>query len=338
MNFSNKYFYFIIVLVLVLSSCIKDVDITTPGQETTIVYGMLDIKNTKHFLRIQKAFLDKNQSALVMAKETDSIYYPNILDVKITDLANGNTYTLNRFYGDTAGILKDTGIFSSSPNILYTFDASLNKDHRYILKVRNTNTNNEAEAQINIANIPKIQFPISNIEIGIVDTVPYTIKWQSAPYGITYDLVVRFNYSEKNLTTGAVTNKVYEYAAFRGASGSNLSGGETIEKKIIKSEIYKRLASSLQVNNNLERTIDPSNTLEFVIYVAGDEYDKYIQIKNAQGGITSVNFLPTYTNINNGLGLLSSRTFVKADRIRINQISRDSLSYGIYTKDLNFTP
>lgn len=88
----------------------------------------------------------------------------------------------------------------------------------------------------------------------------------------------------------------------------------------------------------MERTIDPSNTLEFVIYVAGDEYDKYIQIKNAQGGITSVNFLPTYTNINNGLGLLSSRTFVKADRIRINQISRDSLSYGIYTKDLNFTP
>jgi hypothetical protein len=138
MNFSNKYFYFIIVLVLVLSSCIKDVDITAPGQETTIVYGMLDIKNTKHFLRIQKAFLDKNQSALVMAKETDSIYYPNILDVKITDLANGNTYTLNRFYGDTAGILKDTGIFSSSPNILYTFDASLNKDHRYILKVRQT--------------------------------------------------------------------------------------------------------------------------------------------------------------------------------------------------------
>lgn len=325
-------------MVILFSGCIKEIDITAEGQETTIIYGLLDVNQSKNYVRIQKAFLDKERSALEMAQVSDSIYYTNILKVTLTDLSNGNVFNLSKVDGDTAGIPKDSGIFSNTPNVLYSLDAGLSKDHRYKLAVTNTKSGNEAFAELNLANSPRFLFPFSGLQIGIVDTIPYTIKWQSAPYDKVYDVIVRFNYSEKDLTTNATIFKSYEYIALKGVSGANLSGGETIERKINKTDIYKRLASSLRIDNNLERRVDPTKTLEFVLYAAGDEFDKYLQVKNAQGGITSISYLPIYTNVNNGLGILSSRTVVTATNITLNQISRDSLAFGSYTKELGFLP
>ncbi len=337
MKYLNVYL-FVLLFIILFTGCIKDIDITAPGQETTIVYALLDIRDTKHFVRIEKAFLDKEKSALVMAKETDSIYYGDILKVTVTDMTNGTVFTLNKVYGDTTGIPKDSGIFSNTPNVLYSFDATLQKDHPYKLIVKNTQSGNEVYSQIMLANIPKFLFPISGIEIGIVDTIPYTIKWQTQPNDKVFDLIVRFNYSERNIITNTTIFKSYEYIALKGISSNGLGGGETIEKKINKAEIYKRLALYLKQDINLERRVVTGNTLEFILYAAGDEYDKYLQIKNAQGGITSLSYLPTYTNVNNGLGLVSSRTYSKVNNITISQVSRDSLAYGYYTKDLGFLP
>ena len=332
-----KYYLFLIV-ILSFSGCIKDIDITAPGQETTVIYGLLDVNDSRHYIRVQKAFLDKELSALVMAKETDSIYYTDILQVSLTDMNNGNNYPLSKVNADTIGIPKDSGIFSNTPNILYAFNASLQKDHTYKLVVKNTKTGNQASSQIKLANSPSLLFPINGLELVMVDTIPFTIKWQSKPNDKVFDVIVRFNYTEKDLTTSITTPKYYEYIAIKGASVSSISGGEYVDKKINRTELYKKLAAYLKVDPNLERRVDATNTLEFILYAAGDEYDKYLQVKNAQGGITSLNYLPIYTNIDNGLGLLSSRTFIKASNITMNQISKDSLAYGLYTKNLGFKP
>lgn len=331
-------FYLFILVAIFLSGCIKDIDITSPGEETTIVYGLLDINDSRHFIRVQKAFLDKQLSALVMAKETDSIYYTDILKVTLNDLNNGNVFNLNRVGADTIGIPKDSGIFTNTPNILYKFDGVLDKEHTYRLVVKNTQSGNEVSSKIKIANVPELVFPIPGLELAMIDTTPFTIRWQTKPNDKVFDLIVRFNYTEKNLTTSVTSSKSFEYIAIKGASVASINGGESIDKKINKSDFYKKIAAALTFDPNLERRPTSTNTLEFILYTAGDEYDKYLQVKNAQGGITSLSYLPIYTNIDNGLGLLSSRTFTKVSNISISQVSKDSLAYGRYTKNLGFKP
>lgn len=337
----KKYssFLLLVIIIFIVNSCKKELDTTVQGQEYTVVYALLDKDDARHYIRIQKAFLDKNKNAYDMAKESDSIYYTNILDVTLTDLANNNIIRLSRANGDTAGVSKDSGLFSNSPNILYAFNDVLNKDHAYLLTVKNKQSGNIATSQINIVNQPKLVYPISNTTITMVDTTRLKLRWNTGRYGRTYDVVVKFNYQEWDIATPAVrVNKSISYVAIQGATSAGLSGNEAMEGSIQRTDLYRQMKILIPVDPTKQRKTNGINTIEFRLYAGGEEFYKYVQVKNAQNGLTSGNSLPVYSNIINGLGMFSSRTMVDVKNIALNIASSDSVLYGSLTKDLNFVP
>ena len=104
-----------------LPSCSTDFDLTSDWKDVTIVYGLLDKDVNYNYIRIEKAFLDQTTNALTIAQIPDSIYYKR-LNVELQEFNNGNlinTIPLEEINGDTMNISKDTGIFASSPNILF---------------------------------------------------------------------------------------------------------------------------------------------------------------------------------------------------------------------------
>src|SRR5947209_3608613 len=112
-----------ISLFAFVSGCKKDFDITANYKEIPIVYGLLNAQEFTHYVRIQKGYLiDGN--ALIAAGVADSIYYPDVLTVKLKAQPNGSIYNLTRIDGNTVGLPKDSGIFANSPNILYTFNGT----------------------------------------------------------------------------------------------------------------------------------------------------------------------------------------------------------------------
>ena len=76
--------------------------------------------------------------------------------------------------------------------------------------------------------------------------------------------------------------------------------------------------------------------LDFVIDAGGEDLWNYIQVGNANTGITSAQEIPRYTNISEGLGLFSSRSSLVAEGYGIHQRTRDSLIDGSITAHLNF--
>ena len=62
-----------------LYSCETDFDVTSDWEDIAIVYGLLDPTDTAQYIKINKAFLDKSVSALVIAQNPDSLYYKNIV-------------------------------------------------------------------------------------------------------------------------------------------------------------------------------------------------------------------------------------------------------------------
>jgi len=327
-------------ILFVLNACKKEFDTTAPGQEITVVYGLLDKNDTRHYIRIQKAFLDKNKNAYEMAKESDSIYYGNQLVVKLTDLNTNAFFTLSRANGDTLGMSKDSGIFSNSPNVLYAFNGTLIKDHAYRLSVENTSTGNIATSTINIVNEPKLIYPFNNLtNFSMIDTTAFSIRFNSGKYGRVYDLNIRFNYSEWDISTPTIISyKSVSYIAARGLKSVNLNGSELMETSIQRSDFFRQLKILIPFDPTKQRKASVINSLQFMLYAGGDELYKYVQVKNAQGGLTSSSILPVYTNVENGLGLFSSRTMVEAKNISFNGDTHDSIRVGYYTKDLNFVP
>ena len=74
-----------LAVMLGLHSCSEDFEITAPYKDITVAYGILNITDTAHYIRIQKAFLDENKSAIDMAKVADSNFYAQ-LDVKVKEI------------------------------------------------------------------------------------------------------------------------------------------------------------------------------------------------------------------------------------------------------------
>jgi len=99
-------------------SCSNDFELNADFKDIPIVYGFIDINDEDHYIRIQRAFLDGETSAIQIAQIHDSIYYDNI-DVSL--LVNGNqSFTLEEINGEDVGIFKEEGAFANSPNTLYT--------------------------------------------------------------------------------------------------------------------------------------------------------------------------------------------------------------------------
>ena len=60
------------------NSCSNDFDLVDTWKDIPIVYGLLNVNDSVQYIRVEKAFLDEETSALVIAQEPDSLYYGNI--------------------------------------------------------------------------------------------------------------------------------------------------------------------------------------------------------------------------------------------------------------------
>jgi hypothetical protein len=96
---------------------------------------------------------------------------------------------------------------------------------------------------------------------------------------------------------------------------------------------YEFLKSNLTEDPKINRFLKFA-TIE--IASGGVELKDYINIVQANLGITSSGEIPSYTNVVNGIGLFSSRTSVKRDNVAFTNMTRDSVVNGIITKSLNF--
>src|ERR1039458_2292444 len=104
-------------------SCSNKLDVYTQYKETTIVYGLLNQKDTTHYIKINKAFLGPG-NALQIAQVYDSISYANQLTVQLTQVdVNGNTVKTINLSRDSS-IAKPPGIFSSPKQVLYKTNAT----------------------------------------------------------------------------------------------------------------------------------------------------------------------------------------------------------------------
>lgn len=343
------------VFGILLAACSNDFEVAAPWKEIPVVYAILSAKDTANYIRIEKAFLDPEQSALNIAQIADSIYYPeNEIAVYLERPSVSAREQLHRVDGNLEGFPREDGVFASQPNWLYKLNtppnAGLRPGEKYRLVIERADGKPDVTAETTIPNnftfsipLPAASPPIINFTTGTTSEVRWkgdvnstffsilmTIRYQiQAPNGTilahhTINWPVTPNVKRGNIPTNTTQGLFY-------TSSYEISGDAFFQ--MLHDSIPAVEANDTNLPDLVYRYFELSSiTLEG----GGSEIDTYLQTASANSGITGSEIITTYSNLSEGFGIFTAKNTSSLNGIKIQQKTVDSMNDNPVTKALNF--
>ena len=312
----KKKYLILFVSLFIFYSCETDFNVGAPWQEKMIIYGLLDCSQNKQYIKINKGYLGPGD-ALEIAGISDSINFnPNFIDVKIYKLQNQSI--IDSISLDTT-ILKDSGLFAYSvgENIIYVTyeeDSSFFEIGKtYLLSINNLETGNYARASTELISVPEADnsfitssFPVNGFAFirndypELPDSLVFTSKtvnWNPATNGSIYQLDIIFNYIENNIEKSLVWRQ------------SLVSNSINMKTRLEGKDFFNFLRNNLEDENSIIRQF---TRLDLVLSIGTSTLSNYITINTPLESINQIQ--PVYSNIDNGIGLFTSRyTYERKD-------------------------
>jgi hypothetical protein len=329
-----KKLLLLLAVIASVSACKTDFDTVAPYKEVMVVYGLLDTNQSIQYIRISKAYLGEG-NALVMAQQSDSINYGNVLDVTMERTLNNvkTSYPLIRI--DT--IPKDEGTFSSF-QIFYADTHKVQTNAQYKITIHNNSSGLIATGTTGIVkNVTRddgsdgIESPTPNATLNFTGstTQSISVKFRPGSLGKRYNVILRFYYQEKDIS--GVPYTVLKSFDWDLGEQNTSGGGELTSYLFIKHDFFPVVAANIVPDNNKLRLMQ--NSFHIIVTGVTEEVATYISLTNPSAGITQDR--PFYTNIENGIGIFSSRN-IKFTNYGLSQATVDSLKTNPNTAALNF--
>jgi hypothetical protein len=332
-----------VLVSLCFSACDNELNVAAKWKEIAIIYGALNPTDTEQYIRIQRAYLDEDKGALTFSQEPDSLYF-DTLTVTLDEFENGTykkSYTLNRVNGNTIGLPKDSGIFSSGVNYLYQLKEPIRASSyftsmSYVLTVKNPYTGYTSSSSTLIAGQAELSSPINDfidqLFISAQDKHSIVAKYKEGVNVRSYDMIMEAHIEEiDKADTSKRTFKTLQWKMFSNKESRSLSGFNDVTSLVLSANFFSMLDANLKPNDNIYRRLVD---YDLFLYGIGDDFYTYINVNRPSLGI--VQKKPEYTNITNGYGLFSTRYINKYIGRNFHPNTRVQLNLSEDTKDLGF--
>jgi hypothetical protein len=334
----NKPLFLTLLLGSVfLFSCSNDFDVNAKWKDIPVVYGLIDISDTAHYIRVERAYLDPKADALVLAKIPDSIYYENAT-VRLERLSNGEVFTLQRVDGNKWGFPREDGIFATEPNWLYRIDSTvirLKPEEKIRIRIDRDNGLPEVTSTTHILTPIKLNTPQSNTSGFSFNSNGFSktnIAWTASDSAFIFDATLFVRYAEYPKTNPTeVVYKTIKWPWARSLRRESNSNNFDVAKLGI--EFYQLMKNNVDVDDNLKRIF---LGIDVEVIAGGKALEKYVNVSSANTGITSSGEIPSFSNMSEGLGIFDSVNKFRRNGIGIQPSTRDTLKMGYLTKNLNF--
>lgn len=335
-------------LIVLLSACSTELDINAPYKNITVVEGLLNMRDSLQFIKINKGFLGEGD-ALVYAQIPDSNEWaPEAIEyARVVRRLNGNTvatYDLR----DTTIANRDPGTFYGPEQRLYYFHdpqpyslliggvqtrVFLDQNSEYSLEMKVKGE--EFGATTNIVN--DFSFVGANQNPNVVVELmsgsnygEYFLGWTSNTDGKRYVAEYRFNYKEvRNGVEGelkTITSRLGTVVRTPGVVNESMS------VSMAGRSFFENIAASIPADAGVERRIFLG--LEFIVSVANEEFHTFLTLGEPVTGI--IEDRPAYSNVNNGYGIFASRYVKKISGKRLGPLALAELADGDITGPLRF--
>jgi hypothetical protein len=344
-NQRNRIPALVFAISLLLISCDQKFNTAAPYKAITIIYGFLDMGDTAHYIRVEKAYSDQNKSAFDMAQTPDSNFYASVnVHIERFDFSGKlkDTIHLNRVDLDLEGYPKQPGLFYTAPNYAYKFTDQLDPQYIYRLIVTNPAGETDSAETAIIPNGNRSLFHVdlfdySEPEIGFAKLfgppafelsgsfsapVPgFNFHGQASAVSVV-EAIIRFNWTDSNSATQTLTEHYHDdFFNYITVSSTQTQFAYSIPNL----ELYTVLFAGMgPAPAGICRLLGKCDVF---VYLATTEYFSYMAASNAQGtGLTQGMTEPLYTNIQgaNALGLFTTRAF-RTRTIPIDPVTIDSV-------------
>ncbi len=346
----------IVALTLFTTGCSEEFELAAPYKDVTLVYAMLDANLDTNYVRIQKAFMDPEKSAIDMAKVSDSNFYAvGLLDVQVKEMDGKtlkSTTPLTR-----VSMPKEEGDFSSSPNYAYRLIKDLNPVYTYRLVIRNIATGDVDSSEtaiitndtltVNDFYIPALgspnttpgQPPFPPYELGFSRTTSNSFKYRLPvrvpPPAKVLQGIIRFYYWEVNNTTGSETPHSLDFPF----ASAVIENGSSADLEVHNSAFYDFFKENLSVvPANVKRYL---HYCDIFVYAGSNDYYEYLKLTGGPiNGLTSNEIKPIYSNIQgtDAIGLFTTRGVRIGRGVEIEPITFDSLALNPLTQPTGIQP
>jgi hypothetical protein len=325
-------------------ACSNDFEVTAPWDEVPVVYAIISPQDTATYIRVEKAFLSPERSALEVAKIADSLYYPeNAIEVFLErDGAPNTRVKLTRVDGVAEGIVRAEGIFASQPNWLYKYKSNtgqfIEDGKRYKLTIKRADGGIDITAVTTVPGKITMTKPNESQTIDIVNFLPgppTEIRWSCDENATlcNIDFIIRFR--EVDPTNGVILDrKELKYAGGRNIlSTQNSLGNWRGSYALSGTTFYNFLRANIDSTVNVWRYFEKST---IIIEGGGKEINAALEAAQANAGVTGAEIINSYSNISEGFGIFTGKSRRVYDNLLIGSITVDSMDNNIITRKLNF--
>jgi hypothetical protein len=334
-------------MMLMLSACKNELDINADYEDINIVYSVLDPSKQRQYIRINRAFLTEG-NAIIAASEPDSSNYPFKLKVYVTEYDANNQ--LVRRYGDM-NFLLDTVFLASNPSSVfnvglqpfYYFDATgiysissfnsysldtlfFNPKNKFRLKIENPVTGEVSESETTLIDNFSVNKPASNT-VSFVSTNRTSVEMKSPPNAKVFDAKFIFFFREFNIDNPSDTLEKQVTWNLGTLKSERITGGEDIFFQYIPHTFFSILNQRIPKDPMVKRlhgrfVNGRRQDIQLVITAGAFELSTYIDANKPSSSV--IQDKPVYTNINNGIGIFSSKRTVRIN-YHLNVFTVDSL-------------
>jgi len=323
-------------IALSISSCSNELELIDTWEDIPVAYALLNRQDSIHYIRVEKAFLDPERSALDVAQISDSLYYDNA-QVEVKNLQTEEVYTFERVNATEEGLMRNVGIFATEPNVLYrhVFENGENwvGGQSYELSVRRGDETEPARATATIvSDMAFVNLP-DDLALEWVYDRNTTVNWRIEQDARLFNMDIIIEIEEINATNPSEREtKFLVWEVDRNIERVN-DNSPAMFYTIPGERIYRFIADELEPSSTVNRVF---KGFQYRVSASGAELEQFINVTSANTGITSSQVILTYTNIENGVGLFGSSNDMISPQLQLESASRDSLRDGIFTKNLNF--
>jgi hypothetical protein len=324
-------FFLLVSAMLLFAACDNEIELIAEQEALPVVFGLLNPKDSAQYIRVEKSFADPETSALILAQDPDQFFYQDA-SISLFNQSTNTTYPLEKVDGALEGYPRQNGDFANSPNYLYkinTSDISLSNKDVLRLEIKENESAAPKTAVATIIAPPDIRTPRFVNGQGFIEFTEgkqTEINWRTTNAG-TYSVKLVLNIREENLDTQEKEDVALVWALDQFIPGDELR--------------FDGIGFFLFLDGNLEEKIGFRRqflNVDVIVEAYDAEVTRYIEVASANTGITGAQEIPTYTNINGGLGIFGASSRDKDDGFSLKNRTLDSLFDGRFTQHLNFTP
>ena len=307
-------------ILLLTFSCEKDLDVAA-YKEITVVYALINIKDTAQYLRINRGF-STTGDPYNYTQENDSVNYPpDAFEVFLEQYQHGE------LVGDPVQYQpidrqKEPGLFSDASTCVYKTNVLIQKDAEYKLRVIDRETGREIWGMATV--------------LGGV-TLQESFYWERAFYRVNYvaekipeyegtldpydhqHYIMRFLYWEyKDGET------FYKYVDWVPTMDPLKGINDDDTSYQLFDDYYEYLSKEIPVDPDVKRR---ARGVDYMLALPGKELQNFIQVYEQP---TNPHFFPDYTNMNDGYGIFGSKYSYTYFGLKLKKRTVDTISWGTH--------